>query len=154
MCVPVALLGASLVGGLTMANIAVDDPGFALEPEYYARATRFDEEQSRRTQSARLGWSVRVAEFGAGAEPDGVVLALSERDGRPLTAARVSVVAFANARAARRFTVELTERAPGLYGARLPAPRAGLWELRVTARRASDELSTTLRSEWPTLGGG
>jgi nitrogen fixation protein FixH len=153
MSLPWLLLGASIAGGVAMARVAMDDPGFALEPEYYTRATHFDQEVARRTASARLGWSARIVALGAPNAVDRIELALVDREGQPVTGARMKVVAFANGHAAQRFDLELDEPAPGRFQGRVPVPRLGLWELRVSARRGDADFVTRLRGEWPTQRG-
>ena len=53
--VPATLLGAMLLGLGTMAYIAIDDPSFALEPNYYDKAVHWDRSQAEARSSQALG---------------------------------------------------------------------------------------------------
>ena len=68
MLLPWALLGTGLVGWGFMASLAVRDPGFSLERDYYRKATAWDAEQQQRAQSAELGWHVTPRQAGSGVE--------------------------------------------------------------------------------------
>jgi nitrogen fixation protein FixH len=135
--VPVALL-VSLTSGLAvMIRIAVHDPGFAVAPEYYQHALKWDEERERQRQSSQLGWSGTWDFSNGEAHAPGPAqvrpLGLSLRDalGAPLAGARVTVSAFHNARAAEVQKLLFTERTPGEYVAQLQFRAAGIWHLDV-----------------------
>lgn len=144
--VPVALLLASTLGVGSMASIAARDPGFALEKDYYARAVHWDGEQAQQAENLRLRYELSVEPVLA---PGGVELLvrLAEPSGQPLSGAALRAEAFANARSADRRELVFVESAPGAYRATVPAPRAGLWELRFVATRGSDRFSQTVRQE-------
>ena len=91
--VPVVLLTLSLLGALTTAAIAVSDPSFAVEPDYYKKALHWDQHQTALERSARLGWSVALRTEPAivGAE---LVVELRDRQGQPVEGADVRVEAF------------------------------------------------------------
>lgn len=145
---PLLLLGTSLSGWFFMVRLAVDDPGFAVEPDYYEKATRWDQEAALRAASQRLGW--RSAVHGELAREDGAArftIHLWDSEGAPLVGARVTAEALANARAARLYPLSFEEREPGVYQARLESARPGLWELRVLVERGSERFSRTERTE-------
>jgi nitrogen fixation protein FixH len=137
-----------MLGGLgTMAAIATDDPGFALERNYYPKAVAYDREIAQRAENARLRWAVET-EVGAAALPSGTPLVVRLRDERgPLSGARLSVEALRNAAAAHVLDVTLTERAPGEYAARIAMARGGIWELRLTAERGNERFTATKRHD-------
>jgi len=130
--VPVGLLGALVSGLFVMASLAVDDSGFALERNYYAKAVAYDAEIAQRAQNARLGWtlvaSTAPAERG---ETSRLTVRLGDSEGA-LERARVGVEALRNAAADRVLEAGLAEVAPGRYEAELPLGRGGLWEFRFT----------------------
>lgn len=133
--VPVALLAAMVTGLGVMASIAVNDSGFALERDYYAKAVAYDTEIAQRAQNARLGWSLEAT---AAAAQVGKPSRLEVRLGDGTSAlqhARVRVEALRNASAGRVLEAELREAAPGRYEAELPLGRGGLWEFRFTVTR-------------------
>ncbi|MDQ2642930.1 MAG: FixH family protein [Myxococcota bacterium] len=145
--VPVALLTAMLGGLGVMASLAVDDAGFALERNYYAKAVAYDAEIAQRAQNARLGWSLA-----ASAEPvrhgRTSKLELELRDAAGvLGGAKVHVEALRNASAGRVLDAELSEAAPGHYRTELPFERGGLWELRFTATRGAERFTKSERLE-------
>lgn len=146
--VPVALLGAGVVGVLTLATIATRDPGFALERDYYQKAVHFDRQQAQWAENERLGYRLR-AELAEGPSGRELVARVVDRSGAPLRGARVEVEAFANARAADRRTLELVEGDQGVYRAVLGNPRPGVWELRFVVVRAGDRSTETVRLEVP-----
>jgi hypothetical protein len=141
------LLGFMLAGLGTMAAIATNDPGFALEKNYYAKAVAYDHEIAQRGENARLGWSVD-AELGTvrpGVETP-LVVRLSDAGG-PVSGASGRVEALRNASAGVVLEAHLEERSPGVYRALLPARRGGLWELRLAFERRGEHFTTTLRRD-------
>ena len=148
---PVVLLLASLAGVGSMAMIAVRDPGFALEKNYYARAVHWDAQQAQWAENARLGYQVEVA---LPASADGIALTarITERDGTPLRSASVRVEAFAIARAGERRELTLGELADGTYAAPLGLARPGLWEFRVTVLAQGLRFTTLARADVPKGG--
>jgi len=145
--VPVGLLGSMLAGLFAMAAIAVRDPGFALERDYYKKAVAFDREIAQRVENERLGWTVRV-DAGAAAPRSDTTLVVELRDATgPITGARVNVEALRNAAAANGLEALLTERRPGEYEARLPLRRGGLWEIRISASRGADRFTRVERRD-------
>jgi nitrogen fixation protein FixH len=144
--VPAALLAASLIGVGTMCSIATRDPGFALENDYYARAVRWDVEQAQWAENARLGYHVDLVSAPAAGGVE-VALRVLDRQNSPVRAASVHAEAFANARAAERRKLVLTERADGAYTATLAKPRPGLWEFRVRVERNGERFTANLRTD-------
>jgi hypothetical protein len=145
--VPAGLLGAMLAGLGTMASIAIRDPGFALERDYYQKAVNYDRVIAQRSENTRLGWSV-VTEVAPAASATDRLLIVRARDERgPISGARGSVEALRNATAATPLDVSLVERAPGEYEGRLPALRGGLWEFRLTLDRGTERFTTIARHD-------
>jgi hypothetical protein len=151
--VPVLLLGLSSAGLLVMASIAGDDPGFALEQDYYARAVNFDQEQRQRGENERLGYHVRL-DCAPGRQGTELVVAVTDRTGAKLEGAAVSVEAFANARAGDIRRMTFVERQNGTYAALLGAARPGIWEFRFVVERDGDRFTQMLRDELFAAKGG
>lgn len=146
--VPALLLGGLLGTQLIVLVPALDDPGFAIEPDYYRKATAWDAEQASLRQSRELGWHSELdVTLGAPGRGQTITLKLYDRAGEPLRGAQVSLRAFHNARAGRVFDVALTEVASGVYAGKSDGARPGLWELRVQAQRGADVYRETLRRE-------
>src|SRR6478735_4402747 len=81
--VPVALLLSSALGVGTMAIVAVRDPHFATESDYYQKAIRWDRTQAQAATNQRLGYIVEVPAV-VKFEPHGratLELSLSDRHG-------------------------------------------------------------------------
>ena len=142
--VPVALLGSLATGLALMISIAVNDPGFAVEPGYYQHALNWDAHRAEVARSAALGWSARwelTARTSARAATPASVrvrVSLSDANGVPLDADEVRVSAFANARAADVQTLTFRQESPGVFGADLSVARPGVWHLECLALRAAD----------------
>lgn len=134
----VALLLVPVIANGILIHRAGSDPSVAVEPDYYAKSMEWDALQERRRASAELGWSASVS---AAPTPDaGLALAVTlvGRDGAPIDDASVSATAFAIVRSADRMSLPLEPRGGGLFVARLPRARAGLWEVQLEARRRAD----------------
>ena len=146
--VPVGILGSALVGLGTLASIAVHDPGFALEKNYYERAVNWDRQRAQEATNAQLGYNValRVARSGEAAELE---LELADRAGRALPGAVVTVEAFSNARSGQRQLLSLIAGSDGRYRAGLAWPRPGLWEFRVEVLAEGQRFTQVIRADMP-----
>jgi hypothetical protein len=146
--VPVVLLTLGVAGVVLLGSIAANDPGFALERDYYQRAVHWDRQQAEWAENQRLGYRLgaEVRDAGSGVE---VVARVVDRAGAALTGAHIEVEAFANARAGARRTLTLVEADAGSYRAPLGAVRPGLWELRFTVERGKDRFTEVVRVDVP-----
>lgn len=144
--VPVGLLGASLIGLGTLVSIAVRDPGFALEKNYYERAVHWDREREQAATNERLGYGVALELHEA---TDGVELELhlTDRGGVALPGARVTIEAFANARSGERRVLHLVAGTDGRYRASLGPARQGLWEFRVEVLAEGERFTRVVRAD-------
>jgi len=128
-----------LAGLGTLAYVAIDDPNFALEPNYYDKAVHWDRSQAEARHNSELGLKIElVAPLAMGA--DGKVdVRFSVKDRRDLafSGAEVEVEAFPNAFASRVEHVNLRETEPGLYTGELARGVRGLWELRIVVKEGS-----------------
>jgi nitrogen fixation protein FixH len=142
--VPVLLLGGLLGTQLTVLHYVLEDPGFALESDYYRKAVSWDAQRKLESESAALGWQVQLA---ATPVEHGTQLRVQLKDAGSgaLTGATVRLQAFANARAARQFEVTLAETAPGSYEGELPSAANGLWEFRLQATRGEARFAKIVR---------
>ncbi|HRQ73547.1 MAG TPA: FixH family protein [Phycisphaerales bacterium] len=136
----VALISISLCFAGVTAFIALTDPSFAVEPDYYEKALRWDESREQSARNDELDWRVRIEVAGT-TDALGrreVRLTALDADGRPLEEAAASVEMFHHARSSQRLTATLTESTPGVFVGPLPIAREGLWEVRFEIRRAAD----------------
>jgi nitrogen fixation protein FixH len=144
--VPAGLLLAMLAGLLSLARIAKDDPGFAVEPDYYRKATQWDAEMAQRAENERLGWQTELAVATLPSGRLALTLRLRDRAGAPIEHARVALEAFHNARAATPLELTL-EPGPTGYVAEIPPQRPGLWEFRLSAQAGSERFTTVYRRQ-------
>lgn len=150
---PLLLLGTSTAGWLWMVRLAVDDPGFATEPDYYQKAVDFDRRRELEQESERRGWTVGAVDATIeGATPQEhrgqLGFRLLDREGRPVENLALEAEAFPNARASRVQHVEWAHRGDGRYTTELAAPRAGLWEIRLESLDVARPWSKTLSVEF------
>lgn len=131
------ILGSTVVANIAVMRIANDDPSFAVEPNYYAKAVAFDSTMAQERRNLALGWGVETAlDSLVAGQPTRLTIRLKGADAAPLPGAAVSVVARFNARANDTLTTVLPETAPGAYTATLPIHTPGEWEVRIDATRA------------------
>lgn len=128
------IIGACFVGTGLLISSATRDPSFAVEPDYYDKAVRWEETQEQTAANAELGW---VASCSATREAPSdhvrLELTLKDRGSAPLRGVKASAVVFASARAAERFEITFVEHEPAMYRAMLDAPRPGVWRVRLRA---------------------
>jgi len=145
--VPVALL-SSLLGGLAvMTTLAVQDPHFATEANYYAKAVRWDETQAQASANERLGYQVQLsATFTPEASSEAELrLLLRDEHGRALSRAQVRAEAFPNAYLLESTRLSFAEVEPGVYTARVKPRHTGLWEFRLSASVAGQHFTNIQR---------
>jgi len=146
---PIAIVGIIALHATAMVAviaIATRNPSFSVEPDHYQKALGWDRLAARKQASDLLGWKAEVA---TDAQLDGnktrrLDCRILDHEGKPVTGATVAVLAFPHARGEERVHMDLHEAEAGVYSARAPMARAGLWELRLSALRGPDLFTTTL----------
>jgi hypothetical protein len=138
-----AVLGITVVANVVLLLKAGAD-GTAVEPDYYRKAVAWDSVMAQARHNARLAWHV-----GGRLERDGALaIDLVDAGGEPLAGALVRVEGFAVAHAGGPAHADLAPAAqPGRYAGRLPAPRPGLHEVRVSVSRDGERFTAALRGE-------
>lgn len=147
--VPLGLLSCMFVGLSTLAYIAIDDPSFSLEPDYYAKAVHWDRNQAQLRENQALGFALEVHQplvISRGGQTQ-LELSLTDRAGLAIAGAHLEVTAFPNAFATHVEQLLLLEIAPGIYRGELKHGRPGLWELRCNVDVGSSHYSHTLRTD-------
>lgn len=152
---PAQLWPAAVVGVLAItvgANVwliwAARDPnGAVIEPDYYRKAVAWDTTAARQARSDDLRWRADAALGATDGARAHVRATLVDSLGAPVAGADVRLEAIHNLEAARRVHATLGESAPGVYEADAALDRAGLWELRLTARRGGELFLTSLRRD-------
>lgn len=114
-----------------MVVIAVRDPGFAVESDYYKKALLWDKTMAQEASNARLGWHLRASILPLADGSYQIRCHLLDHDRKPISKAKVELEAFFVARSARPLQTTMQETPePGLYVAPLQTSYAGRWELR------------------------
>lgn len=150
--VPVGMLAATVVGAVLVVTLAVNDRGAtAAEPDYYRKATAWDEWKEQLARNGALRWVV-TPEFVPAAGGSGLArleLTVADKHGVPIEHAvvRAEIVPIRDADA--RVGLALTEGAAGRYGADVPLRTGGLWEIRATVewkgQRYADRIRRSVR---------
>lgn len=145
--VPAMLLGSMLLGLGTMAYLAIDDPSFALEPNYYDKAVHWERSQAEARDSQALGLQLSLLRPLASSALGEVELELGihDRQGLPVRDAAVQLEAFPNAYATQIQQVTLHESSPGVYRGKLARGVRGLWELRLRVSQGSSHFRQVMR---------
>lgn len=134
MIIGLLAMNATIVA--TTVYFAVTDRSEAIEPDYYARALRFDETIAQRATNTGLGWtaepSLVASPGGQGAQ---LAVELADREGVALAGASVHAELFSNLRASQRQSVSLTPSGAGRYTAPVRIDRSGIWQVRLRVER-------------------
>lgn len=150
--VPAGLLVSLLGFQAILLRGAFSDPSFAVEERYYARAASWDATMAQDRENARLGWSARSALHRGASDRGELIVSLTTADGSPLAGATVAAEAFSIARSGTRVRAPLTELASGRYGAPIPVPRGGLWEVSLVVTRDAERFTHVTRLDVPSGG--
>jgi hypothetical protein len=143
---PFGLLGTMLLGWGYMVSVALDDPSFSVEKEYYAKAVDWDAHQAQLARNRELGWQIH-----ARLDPEGhdmrLAVTVVDRRGAQVRGARVAVEAFPVARGTDLIEASLVARHDGSYSALLPMRRPGIWEFRYSVERSGEVFTSVQREE-------
>ena len=115
------LLGGQVLLILLTVYLATRDRSFAVEPNYYQQALRWDGVKAQETANRQLGWTIAI-DVGHDVNVRGersVTCTLRDRSGQPLEEALIDLVAFAHARGNDRYAAVLQPCGGGQYSARL-----------------------------------
>lgn len=134
-----ALIGLQLGLGAITVYFATNDPSFAVEPDAYEKALNWDDRAAARRASEALGWTyaLRIGEGDTFGDRY-LFLTVKDQAGQPLESAKVSGIAFHQARAVDRLALEFRPVSPGLYRTKAALRRDGRWSIRLTVERADD----------------
>jgi hypothetical protein len=145
--VPVGLLLGSALGLGSMAIIAIRDPHFATEPDYYQKAIRWDQTQAQAATNQRLGYAIKVPSslsFDDRGQAT-LELLLSDGLGQQVHGAQLVGQAFANAYSGELVSLVFNEQSPGLYVAQLSVRHTGLWIFRIAGQSGPDHFTADAR---------
>ena len=149
---PAAVVGtlALTVGvNVVMLVLANDGDRAVVEPRYYEKAVAWDSTMADAARSEATGWKADAALSELARPARGALLRvrLLDRNARPVEGATMHVEAIHNLDAGRRVEAAVGFQGDGVYEARLPLDRHGLWELRLRADRGSDHYEADIRRD-------
>lgn len=133
--VPIAMIGATVVGAVLVVTMAVNDRGAtAAEPDYYRKAVAWDEWKEQLARNGSLRWVVtpELAPASGGSGLARLELSVADKHGVPIERASVRAEVIPIRDADARIQLLMAEGAPGRYGADVPLRVSGQWEIRTT----------------------
>ena len=129
-----AVLTIFVGANIALYRVAGDDPSFAVEPDYYAKAVNWDSTMAQERRNQALGWRLAPALGPIVARSAVLHVSLTDATGAAIGDATVRVAALFNARANAIVHSTLARDSTG-YTVRLPVQHAGQWEFRFDVRR-------------------
>ena len=134
------LIATSMTLMTITLTLAVSDPSFGVEEDYYAKAVAWDETAELRASSDALGWSadVSISDVVDGKGERSVTVLLTDAEGLPVDASPTKAVVFHHARRTETFELRLVRIAPGRFAAGAPLTREGLWQVRLRFEADND----------------
>jgi hypothetical protein len=140
----VGLLGAHASAMMLAVHIAGGSSGHTVLPEYYDRASTWDEVRAAKARSEALGWTLDVTPetLGDGTGQRRVSLALRDAAGDPVAGAAVQVRVYHRSVGERR-EAAASAGVDGGYVALLPMERAGAYEVETLATLDGQEFRDT-----------
>ena len=140
------LLGLSVSIQTVGLVLASSEPSMAIEKDYERKARDWDLHRAQLAANERLGWQVEKRFESAGHGRLAACVALTDREGLPLTGLSLRGTSFHNARAGQPQALLFTETAPGLYRGEFPISRGGLWIFELEAQTGELRFTSTWRS--------
>lgn len=116
----------------------VTNPGLVNE-DYYEQGRSYEKEiNKKQIERSNLGWQLNFAtpEAPRLGQAAPYRLVVTDKLGRPLKGAEVSIHAFRPSNAKDDFQVVLSELTDGIYEARISFPLKGIWDLIITVKQA------------------
>jgi nitrogen fixation protein FixH len=125
----VGLLAGNVIAMVILATVARIGHSEVI-PDYYEKATRYDDVMAQRTTNDRLGWHVVTSIVRGELE-----VVVRDRFDHPVEGATIRATGLARAHASEHFERILDGRGPGRYGA-LADDRAGVHDVTLVIERA------------------
>lgn len=140
---PAAIVGLLLINVVITAALAIrsaNDPSFAAESNPYEKAIRWDDHLAQIKFNRSLGWTPQLTISQTTDGRHDLKLILVDALGSGIKDANVRVEVFHHARAAdvRQITLAEDGDSGGTYRSAIAIPRAGLWQVRLTASKMKD----------------
>jgi len=144
----VAALLALVIAYVFLLRLAGQPEATVVERDYYRHAVRWDSTLAVRRASDSLGWRLEATLGPLDANGRAALeVRLADRAGAPLAGLDVRAEAIHNLEAGRPRQAALAPTAPGTYAASLPLARAGMWEIRLDARRGAQHFVASVRRD-------
>jgi len=115
-----SVIGVIVVGMRSFEGIVVEKP--------YETGLAWD---SLEKEKASLGWKVEVRTKGFRTGDNDLLLLISDREGKPLSAADVSITVSRPSTSAYDKTYRADEQPGGIYNADVRLPLFGHWEMKI-----------------------
>jgi nitrogen fixation protein FixH len=116
------LLLANVIAMVTLA-VAANHGSAQVIPDYYAKATHYDDELDRSTRSQALGWRIDIADAS-----DAIEATVVDASGAPITGASVRLTGYQRAHASELVDIALIATSAGHYRGVMPK-RRGWYDL-------------------------
>jgi len=147
------MLALLLISGsafnLFMVSMALNDPSFAVETNYYKKALRWDQTMAEKRKSEQLGWTIKAKAKPQIANRKAMIQVeaqIFDRKGKIVKGAHVSLEAFHNGRSKRRFHKDLG-RTNDVHKVTINSYRSGLWVFHYTVLRGKQRFMQVIRQE-------
>ncbi|MEM6468119.1 MAG: FixH family protein [Planctomycetota bacterium] len=133
----------------TVIKLAIGDPSAAIVPDYHNAAIHWDETVKMRSAAERLGWKVAF-------EPSDVVdtqgmraleVNIVDKAGQPVDGLMVTGSLYHHARANDVCRIQFAGGGDGRYIDRVPASRAGIWQLELLIDGAEERIASSITFE-------
>ncbi|HEY6195118.1 MAG TPA: FixH family protein [Candidatus Eisenbacteria bacterium] len=148
---PIAIVGvlAITVGAnVWLLYEAHRDPNAsALESDYYRKAVAYDSTLAQARRDSVLGWRLEVTPGAYDPAGTRFAVALTDRDGRAISGARIALAAIHNLDAGRERTATFLTGADGRATSTVSLRHTGLWELRFEVRHEAERFTCDLRRD-------
>jgi hypothetical protein len=143
---PVVMLLASVGLGVVTVSAALQSHGEA-EPDYYRKGVQWDAHRAQVAQNGALAWNLTptILPAGEGRLVPEVQVAVTDKHGVPIEAARVALEVVPILAADARRSMPMREVRPGVYQADCPLRVQGTWELRFTVHSRGRVYADTVR---------
>jgi nitrogen fixation protein FixH len=134
--------GCILIVGIVLATC---DPTHAVIPNYHQQAMEHDKVLAERQASERLGWKWTVTQ-----DAGGVVVQLSDAQGRPVENSIMSIDLYHHARGNqhRRIKLQPVADQPGRYRGDVKINRTGVWQIDLDVQRGAEHFIDRREKYW------
>ena len=140
------LIGLNVIGTACLVIFATADKTAAVEPQFYDKAVKWDEQARLLRHAEELNWRFAPSvsrERDAGGKRV-VSLKLTNAEGTALAGGRVVLEAFHQADSGKRVELVLEDRGEGSYSVPAAIERPGYWEFRFRVMRGPDALAKVM----------